>query len=847
VGELEDENAVVTFAASAYERSLYEPLIEAFNEQFAPLSVQFVELPEFTPDQEVPDNYFRHLATAADTSLVYAGAAGIGQYFRDLQPLLESDPSFESEDFWPRLLDGCLDVEGRMVGIPLNASVNGIFYDEAAFKQAGLPLPGPGWTLDDLSKAAESLAREQGDARRYGLAEQGQLWTSVAGPVVDMHLLDTGGEPDAEALLDSLQWYIDLVEKEAIYTFTETENWERQWQDWENLFKTENRPAMWGGDLGTFIPGAEWSPSEDDPFANSALNHYSFAPYPVSSDGSLTDTSMMWVQCAGISAGALNPRAAWTWLAFLSRQDLVRDRTQAYEVSRVPARQSVAEETGYWSALPDQAGPAVRFALDHAWFGPLYPEAFGAVEGALRKALSGQGDFAEELAASLAQMESTPEPTPDSVAVTVATPRPTLSAGTVVIDFFMSIYGVDAAKLKAEIETYQQEHPGVAIELETEMSGPVEDVEAYITGKYDCFSWYPMYGQEGQPADLLNLTSFFQAEGADFTGDFSTEMLDQFRVQDVLYGLPAYSQPQVMAYNRDLLEKRGLEPPALDWTFDDFLALIAAVASTKEGDESYGYLSNGYEDLLLRGRGVSSFDLSQDPPVAMFDSPEMLSAIEWLQDQQKNNTLLIQSQDNWATVQEAMSSGKLAFWATQAGNEAWMFSGPGTTPPHAIGVIPLPSVPDPTASIYWNSTQGYFISGQADHPEACWDWIRYLSDQAEAFSGVPARRSLAESSNWEAIVGPEKAEAYRAAVSMTTIPLEMDQSAIGWPFYNWQYQVFSAVLEGADPQQSLSEAQQKAEAYLACMAEVDTSGLSGEAMYTQANSCARQADPAGNW
>ena len=40
---------------------------------------------------------------------------------------------------------------------------------------------------------------------------------------------------------------------------------------------------------------------------------------------------------------------------------------------------------------------------------------------------------------------------------------------------------------------------------------------------------------------------------------------------------------------------------------------------------------------------------------------------------------------------------------------------------------------------------GYYISAQAKEPQACWQWITFLSQEPGAVQGLPARRSLAES------------------------------------------------------------------------------------------------------
>ena len=48
---LNEGNVVISFAANEYQRNLYEPLIEEFNQQNPGITVQFVPLPQPDPDE----------------------------------------------------------------------------------------------------------------------------------------------------------------------------------------------------------------------------------------------------------------------------------------------------------------------------------------------------------------------------------------------------------------------------------------------------------------------------------------------------------------------------------------------------------------------------------------------------------------------------------------------------------------------------------------------------------------------------------------------------------------------------------------------------------------------------
>ncbi|MEJ2265295.1 MAG: extracellular solute-binding protein [Anaerolineales bacterium] len=849
-GEAQGGPVTITFAASEYERGLYEPLIEEFNAQNPSVSVQFAPMPEPQPGDEPQEfNLPRLLATTGDTSMMWGGMGG-GNYFRDLGPLMDADPTFEPDDFWPGALNACQDAGGRVLGIPFLINFSGIYFDPAAFDAAGLPHPAPGWTWDDFQQAVTTLAQNRGGTQRYGYADQGYIYNSVIGPLVDQHLARHGGEIDAKALQAELQWYFDLVDAGAIYLHNSMT--QQDWEQWQAMFQGEDRPVMWTGSLVELLPGENMVYNPDDPFAGLAIQHDGFVPFPVSEDRAAANTTPVYAVCGAMSAGTTQPRAAWAWLSFLSRHWLIRDRTQAYEALQMPSRQSVTAEVGYWNNLPAGLEPALRFSVEHAWFVSLYPEAFGVVNQALMESLSGESDFVAALDKATAILASTPQPTPDNAPVVVASPPPPPPPGATVVDYFYQSYGPGGDPLKDLIETFNQGHPDIFIKQSRDFSGPPDgqDYFEYMTGQFDCLTWYTPSFEYQKPTGLLNLNALVEAEDPAFIQDFYPDQLERYRLEGQLLGLPAYSQPQVVAYNADLLARRGLQPPDEDWTFDEFIELATKVASTSEADKSYGFVYNEWETVLLSGRGVEWADLTKDPPVAKFDTPEMVSAMEWLVDLAGSGVALVQSEDDWAAFDEAMRSGQVAFWMAQAGNkESWFLYGPsGEQDMPKIGVVPIPAMPPAAEPIYWSSENGHYITRQAEDPQACWTWIKFLSEQPTAFPGVPARRSIAESPEWEAFVGAEDAAIYRLAQERVQ-PVDTGQfySRTGWPFYQWRSEAVAAVMKGEAPKEALSEAQRKAELYLSCIGVVDISALDDQALMEKVGACARQADPQGSW
>jgi hypothetical protein len=136
-------------------------------------------------------------------------------------------------------------------------------------------------------------------------------------------------------------------------------------------------------------------------------------------------------------------------------------------------------------------------------------------------------------------------------------------------------------------------------------------------------------------------------------------------------------------------------------------------------------------------------------------------------------------------------------------------------------------------------TTGYYISRQTADPQACWQWLTYLSGHPAAPRSVPARISVAESAAWEAAVGVENAAVFRTSLerhathSSVTTPTTIS----AFPLSRWWADVLNAAYAGQPIEPLLAAAQQKGQLYVACMSELTNPTRE------QMDACAKEADP----
>ena len=853
-GVIQTENAVITFTAYEFERSMFEPLMAQFHEQNPTITVKFVPLP--LPSGDSAANYFQTLATTADTSLLSGRSSELGLYFRDLQPQMDVDADFRPDDFWPDALSACQDEQGRVLGVPVNLFMSGIFYDQQAFQAVGLPMPQPGWTWDDFRRAAATLVIKDADGTRYGFADP--TYASVVSPALREHFLKLDGDIDPPSLEGELQWYVDLAKQGALYPTQGTAGGEAAQQAearWQALFQGSRPPAMWFGRLQDPIPGLAGISEDTDPSRHLAFTRFGFAPFPVASDSSTVKTTLFAAQCAAISAGTKYPQAAWKWVKFLTERRLLHDTSQLSEKLIIPARASVAEATGFWTNLPSGLQPAVQYGLSHGWYMGLYAPSEAAVYSALEQAAIEGKDLTQALTEAktrLATMRSQAATDPNPVLIATPEGSNSLSNGNPVIQFYTGTADAQEVQtLQLLVERFDRDHlDQFSVSLVTSYS-PAEN-QGYFEGlasKFDCFVAQADPMGAAVSDAVLDLNSFLDGEPPAFRQDYDPALLDRSRYEGALYDLPLIVQPAIVAYNADLLASRGLPLPSMKWTYDDFVQQITSIATSKGAEKAFGVLPESQAvdvpGMLFAGRNVQWLDISGNVPVARFDTPEMASSLVWLSELYRSGIVFKSAtgEDWWGSITRAIQSGQIAYWTVLAGQQNSLYFDGGQQSSFRIGIAPLPTT---ASNVAFDASieRGLYIARQSSHAAECWNWAKYLSEQSYTWYGVPARTSVATSPAWESSVGVENATVYRLALSrLQGTRMEGKWKTMLLPLNSWRGQAEMGARNGEDVNQLLLIAQQKANVYQTCLSQQDISSLKEVDLREKVTSCAKQADP----
>ncbi|HET9223580.1 MAG TPA: extracellular solute-binding protein [Roseiflexaceae bacterium] len=843
----EDANLTITFGAFSFMRPAYEPLIAAFNQQHPGITVQFVSLDATYQGGGDQNEQTRQIASLADT----AEAETNGEQFQqgllyDLTPLIDGDPSFDRDDFYPGALSSATSAGGAIYKLPLTLHVPLLFYNKDLWAARNLAVPKPDWTWQDVEAAAQQLAQKQGSTVRvYGLADD-DAHLAVLLTKLNSAGLDLLSTPPASARVDrpevvaALERMGDLFASGVFYLGSEN----RDAQNEVVQLIVDQQVAMWGSRFAEVVAGMR------APNGGPALR---FTPgvalFPPSPTGA-TEATRGYV----MSSGTEHPNEAWIWLSFLSKQ-VVADQAggkggSPSALNSLPARKSLAEQSGYWSRLDDETKAAVEAALARPT--PALPntrilEAYDPLGQAIRDIVGGKSaaQAAAEAQAAITNLVAQAQLTPTAAAnepIEVATPAPNVAPpGAAMITFGMPLPKGEgqAAQL---VQEFNQSDQGVFVQLKNTFTGGANDLMSVpeAAAQADCFaSWFPP--AQSELTATLDLQPLLDADPSFQLDDYPAALLTPYRQGDQLHGLPWGFNPRVVNYNKERFDAAGLQPPAPEWTMDDFLHAAQKLTGGQGNAKQYGFvMSRGTSEgvkFLVHLLGAATLQGSGETLRPNFTDPNVVQAAGKVVDLLKNDTPHTRLDDY------SPASGLDEFRPLEEEGRVGMSFGWGLYPPTpwppqnprftiAAAVPPLAQAALDTDDV-WPSSM--YISAQTDQQQACWIWLKHFSTRTGLFADFPARRSVAHSDamNQEHPGLAAAYDAYAAALDRTgQLPPGGHDPKKSPIDYYWFYQAIDRALQGKNLEQELAAAQALTEQYLACL-------RSGG----QHQVCTRQVDP----
>jgi multiple sugar transport system substrate-binding protein len=211
--------------------------------------------------------------------------------------------------------------------------------------------------------------------------------------------------------------------------------------------------------------------------------------------------------------------------------------------------------------------------------------------------------------------------------------QPSASGQPVTLTYAFPNDAASSAAATALIKAYTTARPEVTIEplplpaqdyaklLLTQLDGDPPDMFVNVDAQA------PALINRGAVLDLQPLLAEALKLKAD---DFQPGALAPWQHNGGLYGLPSDLTPAVMFYNRDLFTANGVAEPALNWTWDDWLA-NAQQLTAKSGDQiiRHGTAVAAWTAMVWGNGGEL---VSPDGKRLLLDSPEAAAGVQFAAD-----------------------------------------------------------------------------------------------------------------------------------------------------------------------------------------------------------------------
>ena len=194
---------------SEQDRALYQGMVDTFNTQHPGIAVEFQPTAGGTGAFLEKFSSLLAAGTPPDVfNMYYPWIENFGgeHVFADLDPLIKAD-RVDLTDFFPNALNA-FKYDGKQIALPHYAGPSVCFLNKSVFDKAGVPLPTPDWTWDDLVATAQKLTKPGGG--QWGLA---QLSTDLNW--INAFIWENGGDEFSQDLRSSR-----LTEDAAVAAFT---------------------------------------------------------------------------------------------------------------------------------------------------------------------------------------------------------------------------------------------------------------------------------------------------------------------------------------------------------------------------------------------------------------------------------------------------------------------------------------------------------------------------------------------------------------------------------------------------------------------------------------------------
>lgn len=730
-------------------------------------------------------------------------------YLLDMTPLLNSDFDINLDDFFPKALQA-FQWDGGTWALPISVNLELLIYDRIAFDDAGYPYPDDTWTLSNFIDAANALTIRDADGNVttpgfYGFDERGFFRAMLGHGFYDdttLPQMPKLADPELAALLE--EWW---AYQQSLFP----EGGPSGNIDWNSIpltisgsWRLDNNFGPNTGDdveyVGALLPGG---------------------------------TALMNAEGFAVSGGTAHPQAAYELVKFLTAHPQVINRF----FGDSPARRSMVNvEVEDAAVFRPEHDPEVQALIDEALANAIPPSEirFGEYlylarqktnEGGI-DTLTALQQVEEEILNNLAAAEA--RKTSSIIAVPTPIPTPILTEGEISLNFAISAFISplpNRDKWEALVDEFVAADPQI---------GQINIITGFVSqdemlAQADCLVSSTNLTTALETSTLLSLDPFLSADPNFDEDDLLTGVLPLVQQDGMTWALPLSVQTTIMWYHPEVFEKAGAFEPYNGWNVSDFEAALSQL-KTYLGDGKPFVPSaggNAYLMLLIAAYGGFPYDFTTDPPTYNLTAPENVEAIRQVLNLAKDGYMQYQELDTDNFGGGGFGGGDVPLYDGQLSIFDWRFTNRQEEDPYRAVTYPRGTNNTPLAL---DISTGV-ISSATQHPEACYRWLSTIAQHPEVLSSMPARRSLINSDALKAAQGDDVVALYQEfdrllqAPNVVIFPGQFNfggTSQEGFFLQIFMNQAFdSYVLEDANLDTALAQAQQQMDDYMACAASIE--------------------------
>jgi multiple sugar transport system substrate-binding protein len=382
------ETTTISFVHDSDDTEYYQPLVEQFHIDHPSIVVELIpsgrnELETHTDADTFALDLFTYAVLNGQDALL------------DLTPLVDVDPSFERNDFYPNALEAFND-QGRQLALPAGIDVMVLFYNQAIFDTLGLAYPDNEWNWNNLQETALEIRDE--DTQLYGFAVP-EFYLDL---VSMMLIYQRGGkiynnfyEPTRVTFndplnIEALEWFASLYHKLDVAPTPEQAriDFGVSGQNAVTSGIFDGKVGLWPGWFSNLWGWTQRSELEIP---------LGVVPFPYYAQTATGTRAFGY----GISTQTESPGAAWEWISFLGEQ---------IPPTMIPARISVAKSDAYQQIMGQDLVDIATQALESSVMIPFerigFEAEFELFSQAVEDIVAGTADVVEVLDSIQTEIES---------------------------------------------------------------------------------------------------------------------------------------------------------------------------------------------------------------------------------------------------------------------------------------------------------------------------------------------------------------------------------------------------------------------------------------------------------